>query len=56
LEHPDVITVSGLVLALLQRPAMVGDVVTWSGVRIQVAAVSGRGVADAIVTRMSTHL
>jgi CBS domain containing-hemolysin-like protein len=55
LEHPDVIAVSGLVLALLQRPAMVGDVVTWSGVRIQVAAVSGSGVADAIVTRMSAH-
>ena len=51
LEHPDVITVSGLVLALLRRPATVGDAVTWSGVRVQVAAVSGRGVAEAIVTR-----
>src|ERR1041384_5948123 len=47
LEHPDVQSVSGLVLALLDRPAQVGDVVTWGHVRIEVTAVAGRGVADA---------
>jgi CBS domain containing-hemolysin-like protein len=50
LEHPDVQTISGLALALLGRPAAVGDVVTWNGVRIEVTAVSKRGVADTALT------
>jgi len=50
LEHPAVQTISGLVLALLGRPAAVGDVVTWNNVRIEVTAVAGRGVADAALT------
>ena len=50
LEHPDVQTISGLVLALLGRPAVAGDVVTWNNVRIEVTAVAGRGVADAALT------
>jgi len=50
LEHPDVQTISGLVLSLLGRPAVVGDVVTWNNVRIEVAAVAGRGVLDAALT------
>jgi len=50
LEHPDVQTISGLVLALLGRPAAVGDGVTWNGVRIEVTAVSERGVADSALT------
>ena len=50
LEHPDVQTISGLVLALLGRPAVGGDVVTWNNVRIEVTAVAGRGVADAALT------
>ncbi len=50
LEHPDVQTVSGLVLRLLGRPAARGDVVTWNNVRIEVIAVAGRGVQDAVVT------
>lgn len=53
LEHPKVTTISGLVLVLLGRPASVGDAVTWQNARIEVAAVAGRGVADAIVTRVS---
>jgi CBS domain containing-hemolysin-like protein len=50
LEHPEVQTISGLVLALLGRPAAVGDVVTWNNVRIAVTAVAGRGVADTALT------
>jgi CBS domain containing-hemolysin-like protein len=50
LEHPEVQTISGLVLALLGRPAAVGDVVTWNNVRIEVTAVAGRGVADTALT------
>ena len=52
LEHPEVQTVSGLVLALLGRPATPGDVVTWHDVRIEVVAVAGRGVQDAAITPM----
>jgi CBS domain containing-hemolysin-like protein len=50
LEHPEVQTVSGLVLAQLGRPAAVGDVVTWKGARIEVTAVVGRGVSEAVIT------
>ncbi|HEV8393030.1 MAG TPA: hemolysin family protein [Vicinamibacterales bacterium] len=52
LEHPDVQSVSGLVLALLDRGAQVGDVVTWGHVRIEVTAVAGRGVAEAAMTKL----
>ena len=54
LEHPDVQSVSGLVLALLDRPAQVGDAVTWGHVRIEVTAVAGRGVAEAAMTKLPT--
>jgi len=54
LEHPDVQSVSGLVLALLDRPAQLGDVVTWGHVRIEVTAVAGRGVAEAAMTKLPT--
>jgi CBS domain containing-hemolysin-like protein len=50
LEHPEVQTVSGLVLALLGRPPVRGDMVTWKGARILVTAVRGRGVSDASIT------
>lgn len=50
LEHPSVLSVSGLVLAVLGRPPVAGDVVTWGGVRIEVTAVAGRGVAEAVMT------
>ncbi len=52
LEHPEVQSVSGLVLALLDRPAAVGDIVMWRNVRIEVIAVAGRGVAEAVMTRV----
>ena len=50
LEHPKVTTISGLVLLLLGRPAIVGDVVTWRNVRVEVTATAGRGVAEAVLT------
>jgi CBS domain containing-hemolysin-like protein len=50
IEHPKVTTVSGLVLTLLGRPAVVGDVVTYHDARIEVTAVAGRGVQDAVIT------
>jgi CBS domain containing-hemolysin-like protein len=49
-EHPAVSSVSGLVLTLLGRPAVAGDVVTWNHVRIEVMAVADRGIADAMIT------
>lgn len=51
LEHPKVTTISGLVLLLLGRPALTGDVVTWNQVRVEVTRVVGRGVAEALLTR-----
>jgi CBS domain containing-hemolysin-like protein len=53
LEHPKVTTISGLVLLRLGRPAQVGDVVIWSHVRIEVTAVAGRGVGEAVMTRVA---
>jgi CBS domain containing-hemolysin-like protein len=52
LEHEKATTVSGLVLLLLRRPAAVGDVVQWRGTRIEVTAVAGRGVAEAVATKL----
>ena len=52
IEHPKVTTVSGLVLLLLGRPAMLGDVVTWNNVRVEVSRVAGRGVGEALMTRV----
>ena len=50
LEHEDVLTISGLVLSLLGRPAAIGDVVTTGRIRIEVTAVAGRGVSEATLT------
>jgi CBS domain containing-hemolysin-like protein len=44
LEHEDVDSVSGLVLARLGRPPEVGDAVDYGRLHVEVTAVSGRGV------------
>lgn len=47
LEHDDVESVSGLVLARLGRPPEVGDVVEFGHVRFEVLELTGRGVREA---------
>jgi CBS domain containing-hemolysin-like protein len=46
LEHEEVDSVSGLVLARLGRPPLVGDVVDYGRLRLEVASVSGLGVRE----------
>ena len=52
LEHEQVESVSGLVLALLGRPPRLGDAVTYAGVRFEVTAVHGRGVGECVASRL----
>lgn len=51
LEHEEIDTVSGLILATLGRPAVVGDRVEYDGVELEVTAVRGRGVQEVLVVR-----
>jgi CBS domain containing-hemolysin-like protein len=50
LEHPDVDSVSGLVLTLLGHPPIVGDTVEYDHVRFEVTAVHRRGVRECLVS------
>ena len=50
LEHEEVDTVSGLVLALLGRRPLVGDAVEYDGVRFEVLALRGNGVGACVAS------
>ncbi len=49
LEHEEVVTVSGLILMLLERQPRVGDSVAYGRVLFKVAAIKGHGVDESIV-------
>jgi CBS domain containing-hemolysin-like protein len=49
IEHPEAETVSGLVLALLERPPTLADAVEYDGIELRVTQVDGRGVAQVVV-------
>ncbi|HUS65828.1 MAG TPA: hemolysin family protein [Kofleriaceae bacterium] len=53
LEHEEVDTVSGLVLAQLDRPPVVGDHVRWNGLELEVLDIEGHGVSRARIRRTS---
>ena len=55
LEHPDVDSVSGLVLAELGRTPVVGDVIEWDRLRVEVLEVRGKGVGLARVTLIKSE-
>jgi CBS domain containing-hemolysin-like protein len=50
LDHDDVETAGGLVLALLGRLPRVGSAVEYRGVRFEVTAMEGRGVSEVVVS------
>jgi CBS domain containing-hemolysin-like protein len=52
LEHEEVDSVSGLVLMLLGRPPVVGDVVRYDRLQFEVTAVKGHGVEESAVSMM----
>jgi magnesium and cobalt exporter, CNNM family len=47
LAHEDVDSVSGLVLAMLGRPPVVGDAIEYDRIRLEVTSISGHGVRQA---------
>jgi CBS domain containing-hemolysin-like protein len=55
LEHEEVDSTSGLILALLGRPPKVGDTVEYDDVRFEVTQVEGRGIREAVVVPIRAH-
>lgn len=55
LEHDDVDTVSGLIIARLGRPPAIGDRIEFEGVTLEVSAVRGKGVQEARVVRVPSR-
>jgi CBS domain containing-hemolysin-like protein len=53
LEHDDVDSVSGLVLARLGRPPVAGDVVEFGQLRFEVLSLAGKGVRDARIAEIA---
>ncbi|HVS13718.1 MAG TPA: hemolysin family protein [Thermoanaerobaculia bacterium] len=53
LEHPEVDTVSGLILDSLGRPPASGDQVLYGGLELNVVAVEGHGVAQCRIRRLA---
>jgi CBS domain containing-hemolysin-like protein len=51
-EHEEVDTVSGLVLDLLGRPAVAGDMVSFAGLELTVVATQGHGVEQCRIRRL----
>ena len=56
IEHEDVESVSGLVLAALGRPPAVGDVILHGPIRLEVTATAGRGVHEAVATLLQPSM
>ncbi len=54
LDHPEVDTVSGLVLSILERAPEVGDAVTYQDVRFEVIKIEGHGVRECRVALVSS--
>jgi CBS domain containing-hemolysin-like protein len=52
LRHPEVDSVSGLILVRLGRPPRVGDQVRFGGLRFEVTKVMGFGVGECAVSRL----
>jgi CBS domain containing-hemolysin-like protein len=55
LEHPEVDSVSGLVMTLLGHPPQLGDVVEFDHVRFEVVSVDRHAVRECIVTPLPTE-
>ncbi len=53
LEHEEVVTISGLVLMLLDRQPRVGDKVVYENIEFTVVALKGKGVEECMVIPLS---
>jgi CBS domain containing-hemolysin-like protein len=55
IEHEEVESVSGLILATLGRPPVVGDAIEYQRLRLEVTMTSGRGVREARASLLAEH-